>query len=430
MVLAKSRRLDMLRKAMPVWAAFALVGVAAALAAGPAEAILGEPSVSATVTPNNSTVDASGVNPVDTSFLVNFTGTSFLPQLHMMWINVSFSTDTGWKVNPTFANLTMSVDSRTSVTKNVAVTVTVPPKVSANNASVFSASFHQQNDIRFSQGQSGNATAQIHISQTFSTGAEFENGTAQLSLRQGGNANVSIRVSNRGNGDASYDAELRNAGDLRPSDIVLQGTTPATIALNGTGIVRMVIHANPQAIVGTYQLQIRVAATGAGTPPPAGAIADLTAQLLVLQSATQPPPTNNTTQPPPPSHNNTTTTPPPPPSNPDMIASLIGAISTPPGMIATGLLVAALLAVGFVWRRHTKAKRARMDALAKARQRRQGPGGLPPGPPGQGPPPSGAGLPRGTPVPGARPAGAVKPMRRAAVQGRPPSPTPPNVPPK
>jgi hypothetical protein len=429
MVLAKNCRLDVVRKAVPLWAAVALAGFAAALAAAPVEAIPGEPSVAATVTPNDATIDASGVNPVDTSFLVNFTGSSFLPQPHMLWVNVSFSTDTGWKVNPSFANLTMTVDSRTSVTKEVSVTVTVPPKVAANGAAIFSAAFLEQNDIRFSQGQAGNATAQIHIRQIFSTGAEFENGTTQLSVRQGQNANVSIRVSNRGNGDASYDAELRNAGDLRPSDILLQGTTPATVVLNGTGIVRMVIHANQQAIIGTYQLQIRVAASGSGTPPPSGAFADLTAQLVVLVSATQPPPTNNTTQPPPPAHNNTTTIP-PPPNNPDMIASLISGISSPPGMIGTGILVAALLAVGLVWRRHTRAKRARLEALSKARQRRQGPGAPQPGAPGAALARPSAPLPGGPAGTGLRPASSVKPVRRLAVQSRPPSPSSPSVPPK
>src|SRR6266568_3683000 len=76
----------------------------------PAEAALpGEPTAQVTVTPSDVSVDASGLNPVDTALTVNVTGTNIGPRAHTEWVNLSFVTNTGWKVKPTFANLTLSL---------------------------------------------------------------------------------------------------------------------------------------------------------------------------------------------------------------------------------------------------------------------------------------------------------------------------------
>lgn len=411
-------------------AAFAwalLLSCAALLSAapGPVAAYPGEPTVEVTVVPNDVTVDASGFNPVDTSFTVNVTGSNSFPQARTMWVNISFQTSTGWKVNPTVANLTFSLAaggaSPGTQKETLSVTVTVPPKVSANNGSVFSAAYRQANSMRFSQGQSGNATAQIDIRQIFSTSAEFVNGTEQATVRQGQDTNLSIQVTNRGNGDGAYDAELRNAAELRPSDILLKSTTAATVPQNGTGIVRLVIHANPYAIAGTYQLQVRVLAAGSGTPPPAGAFADLTAQLTVTAAA-PPPSQNNTTTPPPPSGNNTTVPPPPPPSNPDFIAVFLGVATSPGGIVGISILAAVVIIGAYVLRRNARAKRQRAEALERARGRMQGgpparPGG-PVRPSAVGPRPGGPG---GALAP---PPGSPPPARRVVARA---GPQPPGV---
>ena len=394
--------------------------------APPAAAVLGgptEPTTTVAVFPNDPTVDASGVNPVDQSFMVNVTGTNIRPQPHQIWVNISFTTSTGWKVSPTIANLTMTLGANGGTeTKSVAVTVTVPPKMSANNVSVFTAAWRQANDLPFGMGQAGNATAQIHIRQLFSTQAELSNGTAPYLLKQGGDTNISIKVTNRGNGDATYDAELKNAADLRPSDILLKSTTAALVAQNGTGTVLVVIHANQYAIAGSYQLQLRALASGAGTPPPAGAFADLTASLLVTASA--PPPThNNTTQPPPPQHNNTTTQNPPPTQPPDYIAVFLNALTSVPGIIAVGLVAVGVIGLGVSRSRKKKAAKAREDALAKARERSgMGPAKKPSGP-GGAPRPVAPGQAPGRPLP-------TRPVQRAAPRPGAPMPRTPAPPPK
>ncbi len=382
-----------------------------------------EPTAVVTVFPNDPTVDASGINPVDQSFMVNVTGNNIRPQPHQMWVNISFTSSTGWKLSPTTANLTMTLAANGGTdTKSVAVTVTVPPKMSANNVSLFSAAWRQENDVRFGTGQDGNATAQIHIRQIFSTSAELSNGTASYLLRQGGDTNISIRVTNRGNGDATYDAELRNAADLRPSDILLRSTTAALVTQNGTGTVLVVIHANQYAIAGSYQLQLRAIASGAGTPPPAGAFADLTAPLLVTASA-PPPAQNNTTQPPPPPQNNTTAQNPPPAQPPDYITVFWNAIKSVPGMIVVGLV--AVVAVGLMVGRGRKKKaaKAREDALNKARERSGMGGPRKPGVPGSGPRPSGPGQAPGNRLP-------QRPVQRAAPRPGAPTPRTPAPPPK
>ena len=391
-----------------------------------------EPTAVVTVFPNDPTVDASGVNPVDQSFMVNVTGNNIRPQPHQMWVNISFTTSTGWKLSPTTANITMTLAANGGTEmKSVAVTVTVPPKMSANNVSLFSASWRQENDVRFGTGQAGNATAQIHIRQIFSTSAELSNGTGQYLLRQGGDTNISMKVTNRGNGDATYDAELRNAADLRPSDILLKSTVAALVIQNGTATVLVVIHANQYAIAGSYQLQLRAIASGAGTPPPAGAFADLTAPLLVTAS-TPPPSQNNTTQPPPPQQNNTTTNNPPPSQPPDYLSVFWRALTSVPGMIVVGLV--AVVAVGLMVGRGRKKKaaRAREDALNKARERSGVGGPKKPGAPGPLPRP---GAPGPLPRPGATGPAPVKPLPQRPVQRaapRPGAPTPrsPAPPPK
>ena len=398
-------------------AALLLTGLSA-FTSPAAAAIPTEPTATVTVTPNDPTVDASGINPVDVAFQVNITGNNIRPQPHTMWVNISFATSTGWKVNPTVANLTLALAANGGTeTRTVSVTVTVPPKVSANNVSIFSAAWAQANTVRFGTGQAGNATSQIHIRQIFSTMAEFANGTSQFTVRQGQNVNISMRVTNRGNGDALYDAELKNAADLRPLDVLLQSTTAATVALNGSGVVLAVIHANPYAIAGSYQLQFRLLASGAGTPPPAGAFADLTAQLTVTP-ATPPPSQNNTTQPPPPAQNNTTQPPPPPPPPQDAIGALVGWVQTPAGLVFIGIVVVAAIGAVVAGRRRKKAALARKQALAKARDRlKGGPGGRPAvagGAPGARP---------GAPLP--QRAAATRPQQRpGAPMGRPQAPPP------
>src|SRR6266850_7818526 len=197
----------------------------------------GEPTVEVTVSPADVTVDASGINPVDTTFMVNVSGRNLGPRPHTMWVNMSFSSTTGWKVSPALANFTFALAAMGNKSDSVSVTMTVPPGVSANNVATFSAAFREENDLRFSQGDSGNRTAQVHIKQIFSTAAEF-NGTSHFTIQQGQDANYTVRVSNRGNGDTTYDAQLLNAGDLRPSDVVLKSTASAIVPVNATGLVR------------------------------------------------------------------------------------------------------------------------------------------------------------------------------------------------
>jgi len=123
----------------------------------------GEPTVEVTVSPADVTVDASGINPVDTTFMVNVSGRNIGPRPHTMWVNMSFSSTTGWKVSPALANFTFALPAMGNDSDSVSVTMTVPPGVSANNVATFSASFREENDLRFSQGDSGNRTAQVHI---------------------------------------------------------------------------------------------------------------------------------------------------------------------------------------------------------------------------------------------------------------------------
>lgn len=381
---------------------FALVLLGSSLLSlgAPASAALpGEPTVEVRLTPTESQVDTSGINPVDTSFLVNVTGSNIGLRPHTMWVNITFGTSTGWKVVPPSANLTLSLAARSGTeTQTVSVTVTVPPRISANLAATFFASYREENTLEISTGQTGNATAQLTIRPIYSTSAEFANGTSQLQMKQGEDVNLSVRVTNRGNGDARYDAQLLNAADLRPSDILLQSTTPADIAQNGSGVVRLVLHANRAAIAGTYALQVRVLATSASAPPPAGAYADLTAQLKVLPSASPPPSGNNSTQPPPQANN--TSAPPtinPPPTNPSFIDVIVTFVSTPTGLGATAVLVVVLVLASVLVRARRRAKRKRAAALERARQKHQGPGlpGVP-------------GVPAKPVGPGARP---IRPQR-------------------
>jgi len=416
--MAVSRPSDEGRKRVPTAAALCGVLVASALLslwAPAALAVPGEPTVEVRLFPTEAEVDASGINPVDASFLVNVTGENIGLRPHTMWVNITFGTSTGWKVVPPSANLTLALAARGGTeTQSVSVTVTVPPKVSANVAATFFASYREENSLEISTGQTGNATAQLTIRPIWSTSAEFANGTSHVQVRQGEDTNLSVRVTNRGNGDARYDAQLLNDAELRPNDILLQSTAPADVAQNGTEVVRLVIHANRAAIAGTYALQIRILATAAPAPPPAGAYADLTAQLTVLPSAT-PPPTNNTTTPPPPANN--TTNPPttnPPPSNPSFLEVVAGFVSTPTGIGATGALLAALLLGAVLFRTRRRAKRKRADALERARQKHKGP--LTPG------------AVRPAPLPGAAGARPLRPQR-VAQPGRPLPPPSPRAPP-
>lgn len=417
--MAVSRRPLEGRKRGPTAALFSFLLLAATLLvlAAPASAALpGEPTVEVHVSPTETEVDASGINAVDTSFLVNVTGTNIGLRPHTMWVNITFGTSSGWKVVPPSANLTLTLPARSGTeTQSVSVTVTVPPKVSANVAATFFASYREENTLEISTGQTGNATAQLTIQPIWSTSADFANGTSQLQVRQGQDGNLSVRVTNRGNGDARYDAQLLNAADLAPNDIVLQSTSPADVPQNETGVVRLVVHANRAAIAGTYALQVRVLAAGAPTPPPAGAFADLTAQLTVTPSSTPPPTGNNTTQPPP--ANNTTNQPlvNPPPANPSFLDVIVNFVSTPTGIGATGALVVALVLGGILVRARGSAKRKRAAALERASQKHQGP--PLPGAPRQAPQP---GPPGTRPM---RPTRVVKPGRSMA----PPSPRGPPI---
>lgn len=400
-----------------------LLFVAPAATAAP---LPGEPTVEVTVWPADVPVDASGINPVDTTFLVNVSGRNLGPRPHTMWVNMSFSSDTGWKVSPALANFTFALPAMGDESDSVSVTMTVPPGVSANNVATFSASFVEENDLRFSQGDSGNRTAQVHILQIFSTSAEF-NGTSQFTIQQGQDANYTVRVTNRGNGDATYDAQLLNAGDLQSSDVVLKSTASAIVPINGTGLVRVVIHANPTAIPGPYQIQIRVLATSAGATPPPGAFADLTGFLNVQSRAPPPPPTNNTTTPPPPVNNTTGggNNPPPGGSVPGQFSfgDALGMLVTQP-LLMLGVVIFAVLAliIGWFVRRTRKLKRAREAARERMRGARpmgQGPGPRPVAP-GMRPVAPGPRVAPGRPVPAsarpasARPSGAVRPIRRDA----------------
>jgi hypothetical protein len=344
-----------------------------ALATPPAVAALpGEPTVEVTVAPSEVTIDASGINPVDTTFRVNVTGTNLGPRAHTMWVNLSFNTSSRWRVNPAIANLTLSLPAGGSANSSVPVTVTVPPGVSANNVTTFTASFWEENDLRFSQGDSGNRTAQVHIRQIFSTFAAF-NASSQLTIKQGQDANYTVMVTNRGNGDVTYDAQLLNAADLRPNDVVVKSSTSAMVPQNGTGVVRLAVHANPAAIPGPYQIQIRVIATGLGASPPAGAYADLTGFLTVQSNAPPPPTGNNTTTPPPPVNNTTGNGNNPPPTTPSGAFSLgdfLASVVASPLKLGAAVVfaLAALVALGFA-RHARKVKRARRAALEKARGR-------------------------------------------------------------
>jgi hypothetical protein len=223
----------------------------------------------------------------------------------------------------------------------------------------------------FASGQTGNRTAQIQLRQVYSTAASFTNGMNTATATQGEDASFNVTVQNNGNGDAEYDAEVTNAGDLRPNDVVVEGTTPG-VAPEGANVeIRVTLHANPAAIPGTYVVQIRVLATGAGEDPPAGAYADLTGTLNV-ETAEQPPSNNNTTEPPPPSNNNTTVPPggnPPPP--PDILSMFGVFITSPVGGMVAG--IAALIAVILVisLRTHRKKVRKRKELLERARDRRR-----------------------------------------------------------
>jgi hypothetical protein len=289
----------------------------------------------------------------------------------MMWVNITYSVDRGWPVSPSFSNLTYTLALQDSEETSIPVTVTVPPGASATDAAIFSAAFDQTNDMIFASGQTGNRTAQIQIRQVYSTAASFTNGMNTATATQGEDASFNVTVQNNGNGDAEYDAEVTNAGDLRPNDVVVEGTTPG-VAPEGANVeIRVTLHANPAAIPGTYVVQIRVLATGAGEDPPAGAYADLTGTLNV-ETAEQPPSNNNTTEPPPPSNNNTTVPPggnPPPP--PDILSMFGVFITSPVGGMVAG--IAALIAVILVisLRTHRKKVRKRKELLERARDRRR-----------------------------------------------------------
>ncbi len=416
--MAMSRHPIERRNRVPSAAFLALTLLASTLlsVAAPASAALpGEPTVEVRVSPTEVEVDASGINPVDTSFLVNVTGTNIGLRPHTMWVNITFGTSAGWKVVPPLANLTLTLPARGGTdAQSVSVTVTVPPRVSANLAATFFASYREENTLEISTGQTGNATAQLTVRPIYSTSAEFANGTSQVQMKQGEDANLSVRVTNRGNGDVHYDAALLNAADLRPNDIVVSSTAPADIPQNGSGVVRMVLHANRAAIAGSYALQLRVVATAAPVPPPAGAYADLTAQLTVLPITAPPPNGNNTTQPPP--TNNTSNPPPttPPPSNPSFIDVMVNFVSTPTGIGATGVLVVILGLSGVLLRARRRAKRKRAAALEHAREKQQGR--------------TVQGAPRPPPLPGAPGARPMRPQRAVSPQ-RPMAPPSPRGPP-
>src|SRR5882672_9417481 len=108
-------------------ALFSLLLLLAAVAAIPAQAAFpGEPTVTVTVAPTEVTVDASGTNSVDTVFKVNVTGNNnFGARPHTMWVNISFSTSSGWAVNPSIANVTLSLPAMGTLNQTVPVTVTV-----------------------------------------------------------------------------------------------------------------------------------------------------------------------------------------------------------------------------------------------------------------------------------------------------------------
>ncbi len=389
------------------WGALLLLLGAACLltAATPALAYPGEPTVTVTVSPTDITVDASGVNPVDTVFLVNITAANpfTIRTTHTMWVNISLSVDRGWVVNPSVQNLTYTLDPMGSEDTSIPVTVTVPPGSSATDAAVFSAAFTEENDMPFSAGMAGNRTAQIHIRQTFSTGASFTGGVNYATAEQGQPASYNITVQNNGNGDAEYDADVLNADELRPNDIVVDSTVPAVVPEGGNAVVRVNMRATTTAIPGTYQVQIRVFATGAGEEPPASAHADLTATLNIKSAAPPPNNNNNTTTPPPNDGNNTTTggnNNPPPPG--DVLSAFVQWVTTGTGPIITAVVAAIIAVISLVVvssRRKKRRKRARIEqARERRRQLAERGGGTRPG---------GA-------VGHASPGGPVRPVRRAA----------------
>ena len=389
------------------WAVVALLCGPAALAAlAPAAAYPGEPTVSVSIFPPDVTVDASGVNAVDTVFFVNLTASNQVaPRPHMMWVNISFTVDLGWAVNPPFDNLTYTLAAQESVETSIAVTVTVPPGASATTAAIFSAAYEQDNDMPFAQGQAGNRTAQIHIRQVFSTGASFTNGTSSATAEQGQDASYNITVQNNGNGDAEYDAKVLNADELRPNDITVQGTAPALVPQGGNAVVRVTLHANPAAIPGTYPVQVRVFATAAGEDPPPGAYADITGTLNIRSAAPPPPTGNNTTNPPPPTGNNTTGGGGNPPPPKDLIAQIVEFVTSPPGLLATALLVAIVAIAAATLNVRRARRRRRQEQLERARAGRRRGAGAPAGPVRMTGPPREAAEPAG-------PGGAMRPVRR------------------
>lgn len=380
-------------------------GSAGLLAMSPAAALPGEPSATVTVGPSDVTVDASGVNPVDTVFFVNVTASNqfgiFNP--HTVWVNITLSVDRGWAVNPAIQNLTFELNAMETDDASIPVTVTVPPGASATDAAVFSARFEAANDAPLSQGQSGNRTAQIHIRQVFSTGASFTNGMNHATVEQGQEASYNITVQNNGNGDAEYDAEVLNAADLRPDDITVDRTVAAMVPEGGNAVVQVVLSALPAAIPGTYQVQIRVSATGAGETPPPGAYADLTGTLNVKTAQVPPPNQNNTTTPPP--NQNNTTVPGsnnPPPSG-DVIGDFVGWVTTGTGLMITVVVVAiALILTGVLVATRRRQKR-RKAALERAREKRRRAMGLAPTAPRSAPQPGVRPVRRQVPSPAMRP---------------------------
>lgn len=376
-------------RALSVVVFLLFAGSAGLLAITPAAALPGEPTATVTVSPTDVTVDASGVNAVDTVFLVNVSASNqfgiFNP--HTVWVNITLSVDRGWAVNPAIQNLTFELDAQGSDEQSIPVTVTVPPGASATDAAVFSARFEASNDMPFSQGQSGNRTAQIHIRQVFSTGASFTNGMNFATAYQGEDATYNITVQNNGNGDAEYDAQVLNTQDLRPNDITLDHTEAAIVPEGGNAVVRVVLSALPAAIPGTYQVQIRVFATGAGETPPPGSYADVTGTLTVKTAPTPPNNGNNTTNPPPNNGNNTTVpggNNPPPSGN--FIDDFIGGITSPTGLIITVVVVAMVLILTGVAVVTRKKKRRRQAALERAREKRRRAMGLSPTPTASSPP--------------------------------------------
>jgi hypothetical protein len=394
-------------RAHAVAALLLLAGAALSVLASPAAAYPGEPTVTVTVSPTDVTVDASGVNPVDTVFLVNISASNQLGirNGHTVWVNMTLGVDRGWSVNPGIQNLTFMLDPMETQEESIPVTVTVPPGASATDAAVFFAQFDQENDMPFAQGQTGNRTAQIHIRQVFSTGASFSNGTNHATATQGQDASYNITVQNNGNADTEYDAKVLNAQDLQPNDITVKSTVKAVVPEGGNARVTVVLHASPAAITGTYQVEIRVFATGAGEVPPASSYADLTGTLLIKTAAPPPGPGNNTTNPPPSGNNTTIPGGNNPPPKQGLDAFIEWAVSsqgaTVIGVVAA-IAVIALLVLGSSRRK----KRRREAQLERHRRKKAEQAGR--GPPGPGRP-VGTGGPRGA---GGAPAGPMRPIQR------------------